>query len=221
MRSNRTASRSPARRKACAPRASGKRRFARQLPDERRQELILATIECLKREGHDGLSVRSISAQAGVSIGLINHHFPNKSELVAQAYRCFNAQLVAGLRLAVQRAGGSPREQLTAFFRASFSPPNLDRDVLAAWIVFWGLYRHSPGIQRVHREAYGGYLELIRAMLSELEAAAGPFGITAHLAAVGLTALLDGLWLEWCLDPTTFDPGQALALCERWVDGLS
>ena len=220
MRSTRTASRSPATRKASASRASGKPRFARQLADERRQELIVATIECLKRYGHDGLSVRSISAQAGVSIGLINHHFPNKSELVAQAYRCFNAQLVAGLRLAVQRAGGSPRERLIAFFRASFSPPNLDRDVLAAWIVFWGLYRHSPQIQRVHRETYGGYLELIRTMLSELEAATGPFGIAGHLAAVGLTALLDGLWLEWCLDPTTFDPGQALALCERWVDGL-
>ena len=41
-----------------------------------------------------------------------------------------------------------------------------------------------------------------------------------RLAAIGLTALLDGLWLEWCLDPGTFRPAEAIALCESWVDSL-
>src|SRR2546430_7256606 len=40
-------------------------RFERQLPQQRRQALIDATIECLKRYGHEGLSIRTISAQAG------------------------------------------------------------------------------------------------------------------------------------------------------------
>ena len=56
-------------------------RFERKLPDARRQALIEATIECLKRFGHEGLSIRRISAQAKVSIGLINHHFPTKDAL--------------------------------------------------------------------------------------------------------------------------------------------
>ena len=41
-----------------------------------------------------------------------------------------------------------------------------------------------------------------------------------RLAAIGLTALLDGLWLEWCLEPGTFRPAEAIALCEAWVDNL-
>jgi TetR/AcrR family transcriptional repressor of bet genes len=211
--------------KAVAP------RFERQLPEERRHALIVATIDCLKAHGHEGMSVRRISAAAGVSIGLINHHFPNKDELVAQAYRHFNDELVAGLRRAVDderrrfdaaagEAAGGPRERLSSFFRASFSPPNLDREVLTAWIVFWGLLRHSPQIQRVHSEAYGGYLDLVKSMLTELEKDRGRFSLPCHLAAVGLTALLDGLWLEWCLDPGTFQPDQAVMLCERWVDAL-
>ncbi len=202
-------------------------RFERQLPEERRHALIVATIDCLKAHGHEGMSVRRISAAAGVSIGLINHHFPNKNELVAQAYRHFNDQLVAGLRQAVEderrRSGDATdgaRRRLSAFFRNSFRAPNLDRDVLTAWIVFWGLLRHSPQIQRVHSEAYGGYLYLVRGMLTELEKDRGPFSLPCHLAAVGLTALLDGLWLEWCLDPGTFRPDQAITLCERWVDTL-
>lgn len=206
-----------ARKPARSPRAP---RFARQLPDARRQALIDATIECLKQHGHEGLSVRKISAQAKVSIGLINHHFPNKDELVAQAYRHFNSALVAGLQRAVDLAPPSPRERLGAFIKASFSPPNLDQDVLNAWVVFWGMYRHSKQIQRVHGETYEAYLELMHTMLADLEREAGKLSLSLRLAAIGLTALLDGLWLEWCLDPDTFKPEEAVALCEAWVTRL-
>jgi AcrR family transcriptional regulator len=209
-----------------------KPRFERQLPQQRRRALIEATIECLKRYGHEGLSIRTISAQAGVSVGLINHHFPNKNQLIAAAYRHFNSELVGGLLAAVERAADSPRARLRAFLEASFCPPNLDQDVLAVWVVFWGLYRHSRLIQRVQRETYRGYVRLLRGMLAELAGQArAPPGRrprrssrrarpNLRLAAIGLTALLDGLWLEWCLEPGTFRPAEAVALCEAWVQSL-
>jgi TetR/AcrR family transcriptional repressor of bet genes len=209
-------------------RAARKPRFERQLPQVRRQALISATIECLKRYGHDGLSIRTISAQAGVSVGLINHHFPNKDELIAAAYRHFNGELVGGMLAAVARAPDSPAARMRAFLEASFSPPNLDADVLAVWVVFWGLYRHSRLIQRVHRETYEDYVQLLRGMLAQL--LQDPPGLRARrgaraavdlrLAAIGLTALLDGLWLEWCLEPGTFKPAEAVALCEGWISSL-
>ena len=201
-------------------------RFERQLPEQRRGALIAATIECLKRYGHDGLSIRTISAQAGVSVGLINHHFPNKDELVAAAYRHFNRELVDGLRAAVEHAR-TPAARLRAFLVASFSPPNLDADVLAVWVVFWGLYRHSRPIQRVQRETYADYVQLVRGMLTDLldRAAAGggrrARRVDLRQAAIGLTAMIDGLWLEWCLEPGVFRPREAVRLCERWVGGLA
>src|SRR5215470_1374459 len=215
------------------PRSGPKPRFARQPPPVRRRALIDATIECLKRYGHDGLSIRTISAQAGVSVGLINHHFPNKNELVAAAYRHINASLIVGMQAAVARAGKSPQARMRAFLEAWFSAPSLDADALAVWVVFWGLYRHSRLIQRIHRETYQGYVSLLRGMLAELvpqprtarsrraggSAAAAP--VDLHLAAIGLTALLDGLWLEWCLEPGTFRPAEAVELCEAWIASLS
>ncbi|GAC1455859.1 MAG: TetR family transcriptional regulator C-terminal domain-containing protein [Steroidobacteraceae bacterium] len=193
--------------------------------------MIRATIECLKRYGHGGLSVRTISAAAGVSVGLINHHFPNKDELVAAAYRYFNNELVGAMLAAVARAADSPRERLRAFLTASFSPPNLDAEVLAVWVVFWGLYRHSDLIQRVHHQTHEDYVRLVRSMLADLikeargrDSRAGADRAARsdlHLAAVGLTALVDGLWLEWCLEPGTFGPAEAVALCEAWVESLT
>jgi len=201
-------------------------RFRRQLPEQRRAALIAATIESLKRYGHEGLSIRTISAQAGVSVGLINHHFPNKDELVAAAFSHFNRELVDTLKTAAARAN-TPAARLRAFLEASFSPPNLDADVLTVWVVFWGIYRHSRPIQRVRRETYADYVRLIRGLLADLLGRAaeggrgrGKGGVNLRLAAIGFTALLDGLWLEWCLEPGRFRPREAVALCEGWVEAL-
>jgi hypothetical protein len=109
---------------------------------------------------------------------------------------------------------------LRALFRAIFSPPNLDRDTLTVWIVLWGLYHHSREIQKVHAEAYGGYVEMLREALAALQKDGGKFRMNLRLAAIGAQALLDGLWLEWCLDPENFSPQEAVQLCEAWVDNL-
>ncbi len=120
-----------------------KPRFERQLADARRQALIDAAITSLKRDGHDGLSVRSIAAEAGVSIGLINHHFPNKEVLVAEAYRHFHRQLFDVHTQAVARA--RPRMRTGACARSSYQPsrlPTWTGTCCPAWVVFWGM--HAP-----------------------------------------------------------------------------
>ena len=68
----------------------------------------------------------------------------------------------------------------------------LDSDVLAVWVVFWGLYRHSKDIQRVQSETYHGYVDLLRGMLADLEREGGELRFNLRLAAIGLTALLCG-----------------------------
>jgi AcrR family transcriptional regulator len=196
-------------------------RYRRRNADERRQALIAATIDSLKHHGHEGLSVRRIAARAGVSIGLINHHFPNKDALVAESYRQFSRQLAAGFQAAVDRAGRDPRARLSAFIQAVFSKPNLDPQVLTAWLVFWGLFRQSPEMRRAHREEGRGYGELPGLLIQDLLKAAGQSRLSARMATIGLTALLDGLWLEWCLDPRGFRPTEAIALCEDWIESIA
>lgn len=201
--------------------APGRPRYARHRADDRRRALVEATIASLKRHGHEGLSVRRIAAQAGVSIGLINHHFPNKDALVAESYRQFSRQLAAGFQAAVERAPREPRARLSAFIESVFARPNLDPRVLTAWIVFWGLFRQSPEMRRAHREEGRGYGALPGLLLRDLLKQRARPASRARVATIGLTALLDGLWLEWCLDPKGFRPAEAIALCEEWIDRVA
>ena len=93
-------------------------KFRRATPAVRREALVEATLHCLKKYGHDGASVRRISAAAGVSIGLINHHFPGKSRLIAEAYETLALSLQDSLRARAQNRTAAPRKRLSDFFRA-------------------------------------------------------------------------------------------------------
>lgn len=198
------------------------RKFVRHLPADRRLALIEATLTCLAREGHEGLSVRRISEVAGVSVGLINHHFASKTALVAEAYRSLHDRLASDL---AQTVGALPldapaRVRLDRYVEATFSTPNLDPDILHIWVVFWSLSRHTPEIREVREATYAASLGVLEALLADALAEAGRERGGAHLAAIGLTALLDGLWLEWCLNPTTFTPAEGIHLGKRWIAAI-
>jgi len=197
-----------------------KPRYERQVASDRREALVDAAIESLKRYGYEGLSVRRIAAEAGVSIGLINHHFPNKDTLVAESYRTFGRRLAANFEAAVAAAGPDPRARLRAYLDAFFSGPNLNPQVLTAWVVYWSLVQVSPEMKAVRDEEGKGYSEVLGQLLSDLARSRGGMTVDLGLAVTGLTALLDGLWLQLCLDPTSIRPKDAAALCDDWVDRL-
>jgi len=195
-------------------------KFRRATPALRREALVEATLRCLKKHGHDGASVRRISAAAGVSIGLINHHFPSKSGLIAETYETLALSLQNSLRARAQNRAASPRKRLSDFFRASFAPELLDPQLFNVWVVFWSMVAHSPEIRAVHDRTYGKYRSILERLLGELVKSGAAPALKLRSAAIALSALLDGLWVELSLSSETFKPREAIAICEDWVNAL-
>ena len=195
-------------------------KFRRETPEVRREALVEATLRCLKEYGHEGVSVRRISAAAGVSIGLINHHFPSKSGLVAEAYETLALSLQDSIRRQADNRAASPRERLTGFFRASFAPEIIDPQLFNVWLVFWSMVAHAPEIRAVHDRTYGNYRATLESLLGQLSKTGAAPQFKLRPAAIALSALLDGLWVELSLSPGTFKPREAIALCDDWVTAL-
>ncbi|WP_020593415.1 TetR/AcrR family transcriptional regulator [Kiloniella laminariae] len=195
-------------------------KFRRQIPEERKKEMVEATLRCLGQKGSEGLSVRNISAEAGISIGLINHHYPSKDDLVAAAYEKLATDLLHYVVQLVEQSGGTPRERMSAFFRGYFSSEILDQKILRVWVVFWNMSEKSEKVRQSHDRTYAGFRAQLEQMLCDLVNHPGIPDFNHRLAAIGLSAMLDGLWLEWCLNPATFAPEEGLRICEAWVDGL-
>jgi TetR/AcrR family transcriptional repressor of bet genes len=195
-------------------------KFRRATPAVRREALVEATLRCLKKYGHGGVSVRRISAAAGVSIGLINHHFPSKASLIAETYETLALSLQDSIRAQAENHAASPRARLSNFFRASFAPELLDPQLFNVWVVFWSMVAHSPKIRAVHDRTYGKYRSILEALLGELEKSGTAPALKLRPAAIALSALLDGLWVELSLCSATFKPREAIAICEDWVSAL-
>ena len=194
-------------------------RFTRDLPEIRRRKLIEATAQCLAEFGHAGTSVRAVAAKANVSPGLVAHHFKGIDGLIVATYDHVGRQVAETLTAAMDAAPEDAESQLRAFIEASFRPPVLDRDLLAIWLSFWSLVRRDPGVRKVHKKVYADYRRRLEELIANISAARR-FKIDAHLAALGFTAMLDGLWLELCLDPTTFSREDALRIAHAWIDDL-
>jgi TetR/AcrR family transcriptional regulator, transcriptional repressor of bet genes len=192
-------------------------RFTRDQPDVRKRKLIEAAAQCLAELGHAGTSVRAVAARANVSPGLVTHHFKGIDELIVATYAHVGGQVAAVLNQAIDDAKGGAEAKLRAFIDASFKAPVLDRDLLAVWLSFWSLVRRDPAVRKVHKQVYVDYRQRLEALIAAI-AKERRFKIDAHLAALALTAMLDGLWLELCLDPTTFSTTDALRIAHAWVD---
>jgi AcrR family transcriptional regulator len=195
-------------------------KFRRATPAVRREALVEATLHCLKMYGHDGVSVRRISKAAGVSIGLINHHFPSKSGLIAETYEFLALSLQDSLRAQSENSALTPRERLSEFFRASFAPQLLDPQLFNVWVVFWSMVAHSREIRAVHDRTYHQYRSILGTLLGELVKSGAAPPLNLRSAAIALSALLDGLWVELSLSSETFKPREAIAICEDWVNAL-
>lgn len=190
--------------------------FRRSEPDARRADLIAATARVLAREGTGGASVRAIAVEAGVSPGLVGHYFAGIDALVAATYAHVEHTVSEALDAAVAAAGADPRARLDAFVTASFSPPIASGELLATWTAFWSLVRSRDDIARQHDEQYAAF----RARLETLLAECGLPAPRLRHAAIAITALVDGLWLELCLSPQAFSADEAGTIARSVLDAL-
>jgi len=200
--------------------ATAQPKFTRADADVRRRSLMAATARCLARDGFDGASVRRICDEAGVSAGLLRHYFDGKDDLVAQTYEGLAADFTRITHDVLQGAAGGAEERLRAFFEISFTAEFIDADVFLVWVAFWRQVRVDERIRRSHRQAYAAHRRDLENILGEV-AEQNRFIANPRLAALSLTALMDGLWLEISLDATAFTSVEAAEICGNWLDSFT
>jgi TetR/AcrR family transcriptional repressor of bet genes len=200
--------------------AKPRARFHREAPEDRRRQLGEAALRCIRKNGNAGVSVRQIAAEAGVTQGLITHHFGEINELVAYAFDIMSDGLLKEILKAVDAAEPTPQARLDAFITASFSPILMDRDVLGVWVVFWGLILHSPRMSASQQQEYSDYVAAVEELIASLARAENFTVADVNLTAKAFSALMDGLWMAWCLNPDAFRPEDGVDMCRRWIEGL-
>ena len=183
--------------------------FRREGEDQRRRELVDATLACIAELGLEHTTSREIAIRAGVTQGLIRHYFAGKKELVLAAYAKHVDDVAALAEQAVEAAGNEPCDRLAAFVTGSLTPPMVDQTKLSLWAGFIETVRTNPAMADVHRDGYRHYRKLAETLIHAALAANGQTATKAECARLGimLNAVIDGLWLEGSLSAPEFGDG--------------
>ncbi len=193
------------------------RKHRRLAASERRQNLIDAALDCLSKLGPHGAGVREICDRAGVSPGLLSHYFDGKNELIIEAYRALTREYHGHLHRVLTGPAESAERRLRSFFDAYFSSRVTGEKRAGTYVAFWTLGRTDPTIQRIQRSAHRWLQKLLAPALSELAEDRGA-QIDAEQVASSLIALLDGYWLDMCIDPERFSRAKTGAICWEWLE---
>ena len=163
-------------------------RFSREQPDVRRAMLIEAATRCLSVGGIGAFTVDRICKEAGVSRGLINHHFEGRDGSLVEVYK---SSLYASVNNADRRGQAPPRRDfglaaagsaLPLWCSPISHPIYFSRDNLLIWLSLWGEIAVNPRLKAAHRELYDVY----RAELAEdIAAVATPRGRDVDAAGAG------------------------------------
>jgi AcrR family transcriptional regulator len=163
--------------------------------ETRRQQLIEATIDSLAKRGYSETTMADVADGAGLSRGIVNFHFESKEKLLVATLQYMADEYSAHWRTTLQKAGDDPASQLAALVAADFDRSICNRRKLAAWCAFWGEAKSRPTYQALcgaRDQAYQNvFIDLCRKLKEDGDYDFEPVG-----TALGLSAMLEGLWLR-------------------------
>ena len=186
-------------------------RFRRIPREDRRELLIEAGLACLAKGGIPGFTIERICAEAKVSRGLITHHFGTKDNLLAAMYETMIGRLLA---LVEGTSGG-----MDAIIDAVFKDSGKQRKNLRIWLALWGEIANTPALLKAHRKQYARYRAAVESALTDLARRRGTHP-DIRMAAIMFISLVDGLWLEWSIDPRQISIAEARAACWRLLEPM-
>lgn len=166
--------------------------------ETRRLQLIEATIESLAKRGYSETTMADVADGAGLSRGIVNFHFESKDKLLVATLQFMAEEYAAHWRAAIAKAGNDPAKRLRALVAADFDRAICNRRKLAAWCAFWGEAKSRPTYQALCGARDDRYQDLITELCGALIADGG-YDLDARQTALGIDALLEGLWLRLML----------------------
>jgi AcrR family transcriptional regulator len=189
-------------------------KFRREPAEQRKDDLIQATLSLIAEQGVRAATVRAIAKRADVTQGLIRHYFSTKNDLILAAYRHHMDRMTQLTSASTDRADSTAKEHLAAFVVASLKPPVVDPSSVTVWASFLNKIREDEHMRKMHEQTYYEFRDQLESLIQE---ALGEAGIsvepwTLRHVSIASNAVIDGLWLEGGALPTAFAPGELPAI---------
>ena len=137
--------------------------------DAQRVKFAEAAMSLIARDGLEGVTMRAVAAEAGLSYGSLFHYFDSKDELLMHAIRhSMSLQTERANQYSCQYSGLKALEHL---LRDDAIINESSRDSWMVWLTFLYKVALQESFANMHAELIDGWLERIRRLLEEAQEA--------------------------------------------------
>ncbi|RCW39788.1 TetR family transcriptional regulator [Halopolyspora algeriensis] len=189
--------------------------------EERRQKIAEAVWRIAADRGLEAASLREVAAEAGVSMGRIQHYFASKDRMILFACEHMVELAEQGARELATAADGTetPRSVLRGVFAQTLPLDEQQRVGTGVWLAFLNRATGDHELAAFIRRAWTGTRDLV---VEQLRRAQDNGEISAEVApeqeATALVALADGLVSHLMVGHYTVE--EALAAVDGQLDRL-
>jgi AcrR family transcriptional regulator len=153
-----------------------------------RDAILDAVIAVLSTRGSDAVTLRNVAAEAGVSVGAVQHNFPTKDALMIGAMTAVKERFAARLRFLLENEE-SAEQRLRLFCEEVSCLTDTGLTNAVVWTAFAARATTDEGIRSIHASDWGGTEGFLQQLLDDAYPDAG---VTADDAALVL-AVTDGI----------------------------
>jgi TetR/AcrR family transcriptional repressor of bet genes len=189
---------------------------AEAVKEIRRKQLIDATIRAIGRYGYTSTTLTHVAGEAGLSPGIVNFYFKSKDQLLMATLEQIAEEYSAFWQAAMSKGKVAPAAGLEAMIEADFHASVCNPEKISIWYAFWAEAGNNPAyqglVQRLETDYTVQTIELCNRIITE-----GGYGIDARTVAVGLNAMIDGLWFDCLMEPKAFNRNDAKRVCRSYL----
>lgn len=193
----------------------------RRVDQEARREAIATAVwRLLVRGGLEGVNVREVAREAGVSTGSLAHYFESKDELLTYALN------LAYERAALRTTASAEHEPAAAAVRAA-ALENLPLDGTRrteyhAWLSFWARAASKTELAADHARRYAKWRRMLEAVIrsGQIDGSLRADRDPAQEADL-LIAFIDGLGVQALFEPQRLTEERIVALLDAQLERLA
>jgi TetR/AcrR family transcriptional repressor of bet genes len=189
---------------------------AEAVKEIRRKQLIDATIRAIGRFGYASTTLTHVAGEAGLSPGIVNFYFKSKDQLLLATLEQIVEEYSAFWQAALNKGKVAPAAGLEAMIEADFHASVCNPEKISIWYAFWAEAGNNPAYQGLVQRLEVDYIQQTVALCDRIISEGG-YGIDGRTVAVGLNAMIDGLWFDCLMEPKGFNRNDAKRVCRSYL----
>ena len=182
----------------------------------RKDQIIHATLSCIRKQGYHNFSMQDVAKKAGVSKGIIHYYFLNKDTLMLSVLETVVLEIEELLQKELLKTH-KPEEKLIIFIELCLSLVQTTKQYYQVNIDFWTQINQKKDVSHIIAKHYQKFRNICTSILEEGMKQKVFQKHDSHQYSSFILAAIDGISLQTLFDTQAFNYNEMVKKTSSWL----